>query len=111
MNRGSGTSTTQWNRATLFVVSGKGIIYGDREMTPDEFIEDKSDAIKLKYKIIDEYMKDSANVIELDLPYKPEATQKDRAARVSMTVAKDILSTQKLGGLLRGLTKARKSSE
>ncbi|MBF2760081.1 MAG: hypothetical protein ISN28_07380 [Ectothiorhodospiraceae bacterium AqS1] len=80
-------------------------------MTPGSLLENKGDALKLKYGAVQGYMEDSANVMEIDLPYKPKVSLEDYEERVSMTVAEYTIEKQELMGLHEGLSKIKTLSK
>ena len=90
-------SRTEWNTATLFIVSGKGIIYGDPTMVDDNDIIRKKDAITLKYRAVEELYKN--NCIAANIPHKRPSKQAGSSQRASVAVAKQILNDCKLSGL------------
>lgn len=44
--------TRYWDTATLFVISGTGIVYGTLEMVEEEYIKQVNDGVVLKGKAL-----------------------------------------------------------
>ena len=91
----------KWTTATLFIIAGIGIVYGDPDMTNPEHLVRASDALELKFEAIRSYMADSKNIIELNIPVKPPAEMTRFSLKASSAVASKVLYERKLEILRR----------
>lgn len=94
-----GASTdAAWNHATIFMVSGRGLLYADPELLPD-CASRKSDAVVLPYKALRQFADSHKEwTIDLEVPFSLQDESKSRLT--SRTVAFEIL---------RGLPRLRQS--
>lgn len=89
----------EWQVATLFVISGIGIIYADPDMVEADELIDSTDAIQLKRNALVRIASDSKNVIAVDIPLKPPTSQTLFSRKASDAVARQILTDMKLHNL------------
>ncbi len=89
-----GSGRVVWNNATLFVISGKGIVYGDQEKVGSH-LDDSGDALKLKKAGLEKLILDKTNVFELEIPLKPELKLDERNYKQSEIVAYSVMMQQK----------------
>ena len=99
-----GKGTREWKTATLFVVSEVGIVYGTPDMVQPLFIQDRTDAIVLHKKALQEIMQNDGNVIPMKLSKKPPTEMAGFAFKASMATAKQIMHETKAGTLLSVFT-------
>ncbi len=92
-----------WDTATLFVVSGIGIVYGSPDMVNPEHIKDISDAVILKRKGLKELSDNSKNVFDLEISEKPPTEMTGFSHKASTAVAKQILFEMKSTKLLKSI--------
>lgn len=93
----------KWTTATLFVISGVGIVFGAPDMVDADDINDAQDQIQLKKKGLQKLVNDDRNVIPLNIANKPPKEKAGESKRQSMAVARLILNEKKLGALLNHL--------
>ncbi|MBC6407698.1 MAG: site-specific DNA-methyltransferase [Rhodobacteraceae bacterium] len=79
-----GDGHRQWAAATLFVVSGVGIVYGDPTNVDPKHIKQVSDGLVLKKAGIEELASQSENILRINIP------QKKRTGNTQKTVSRDI---------------------
>ena len=103
MNKQGGGARV-WDTATLFVVSGVGIVYGAPDMVSPENIKDMSDAIVLKRKGLQNLIADHDNVFELEISQKPPTEMTGFSHKASTAVAKQILFELQSKKLLKSIT-------
>lgn len=96
-----GGGQRKWITATLFVVSGVGIVFGAPDMVDADDINDAQDQIQLKKKGLEKLVRDDKNVISLNIANKPPKEKAGETKRQSMEVARFILKEKSLNTLLK----------
>ncbi len=86
-----GRGKREWKTATLFVISGEGIVYGDPDMVADTHIQPTGDGVTLKRAALRAFIADSENVFPMEIAAKPPADQDGLNHKVSSLVAHGIL--------------------
>lgn len=95
-----GDTMPVWNTATLFVLSGVGIVYGDPQMIePNEDLTKSKDALLLNSHGLKKIMADQKNIFPMPIPTKPDSTLTQRSLKASAAVAKQIIIEERLDTL------------
>lgn len=81
-----------WNVASLFVVSGVGLVFGAPDMVQDRDVVNAADGIDLTESALYSLIDDENNVLEMNIPSKPPSAQAGRAQLASMAVARQVLN-------------------
>ena len=87
-----GAGKRNLNTATLFVLSGVGIIYADPEMLSEEDFRDSGDALEIRTRALKRVAEDPQFLIEMDIPFKPPTEQTLSSRKASTDVAMGILT-------------------
>lgn len=95
-----GTGTRTWDTATLFVVSGIGIVYGTPAMVAPEHIRETGDGTELKRAGLQGFIDDERNVFSLNIPPKPPPQMTGFSHKASTAVARQILMEMNAEGLM-----------
>lgn len=95
-----GEGTTGWSTATLFVIAGVGIVYGDPDMAQAEDLHRAKDALMLRRAAVERFAEDERNVVAINLPYKAPAEMSHLSLKASTVLARQIMSEQGLENLL-----------
>lgn len=91
-----------WDTATLFIISGTGIVYGTPEMVEEEYIKQVSDGVVLKGKALRE-ISQNPNVFEVDIVPKPPTEMTGFSHKASVAVAKQIMFENKATTLIKSM--------
>ena len=86
-----GSGLRYWNTATLFIISGVGIVYGTPDMVAEEHIKQLSDGVALKKAGLQKIIDDPNNVFEMNLATKPPTEMTGFSHKASNALAKQIL--------------------
>ena len=86
-----GTGDRAWTTATLFVVSGVGIVYGAPDMVDSAHVKPTGDGVSLKRAGLQTLIDDQANVFEAEIASKPPKEMADQSLKASSAVARQIL--------------------
>ena len=92
-----------WDTATLFIISGTGIVYGTPEMVEEEYIKQVSDGVVLKGKALREISQNPNNVFEVDIVPKPPTEMTGFSHKASVAVAKQIMFENKATTLIKSM--------
>ena len=98
-----GGGTRFWDTATLFVISGIGIVYGTPEMVEEKDIKQVSDGVVLKGKALRVISQNSNNVFEVDIVPKPPTEMASFSHKASVAVAKQIMFENKATTLIKSM--------
>ena len=82
----------EWVTATLFVVSGVGLVYGSPDMVAREYVKDVGDGTQLRKAGLQELIDNPDNLFEAEIAQKPPTEMADFSKKASTTVALQILS-------------------
>ncbi len=77
--------------ATLFVLSGTGIIYGDPDMFSESDFKDSGDALTIYRRALKRVADDPINLIEMNIPFKPPKEQSLLSRKASQEIARRII--------------------
>ncbi|MCY3936544.1 MAG: hypothetical protein OXG09_11240 [Chloroflexi bacterium] len=102
MNK-QGTGSRDWSTATLFILSGIGILYGDPDMIHECEINDAGDSIMLRSRAIRRIAKDSSNIIAMKIPEKPDKAAAGSSLMASNAIARQVLIDEELGELFESV--------
>lgn len=88
-----GVGARQWTTATLFILGGEGIIYGDPELVSPEHIKDTGDALAIKGAGLRQLIKQKQFncVMDVEIAQKPDTVATGEARVASQEIAKSIL--------------------
>ena len=78
---------TEWDTATLFIRSDKGIIYGD-SIVDNVHLKRRKDALELSSQALDGLSKNPDNIIEAHIPPKAPKEMTGLSYKASVSVAK-----------------------
>ncbi len=95
-----GETKAVWCTATLFIITGLGIVYGDPVMLEDGDLSRAKDALMLRRAAIDRFASDPANLIAIDIAQKPSKQMTRFSHKASTAVARQIMYEQQLKTLL-----------
>lgn len=83
----------RWEYATLFVLRGTGIVYGDPLIQGvDEFVKRQSDQLQLRPGGLTLLSSEPSRVISLPIPTKPPKSEEAKSLKFSRTLAREVLS-------------------
>ncbi len=97
--RGQGVRT--WNTATLFVLSGVGIVFGAPDMVDAVHVRDTGDAQELSQKGLAALMEDEGNVLPMEIAQKQPTEMTGFSHKASTALARQILFENRASTLLR----------
>lgn len=97
--RGQGIRT--WQTATLFVLSGVGIVFGAPDMVDHAHLTDTGDAQNISQKGLAALMADTANVLPMEIAQKQPTEMTGFSDKASTALARQILSENEAQTLLR----------
>ena len=100
MNKRGG-GEREWTTATLFILSGIGIVFGAPDMVDEDYIRDTSDSLEIRRRGLNALAKDEDNVFEITIPRKPPTEMTGFSFKASTAVAKQILFEAKAATLMR----------
>ena len=99
MNK-QGGGDREWDTATLFVVSGIGIVFGAPDMVIGEHVRDTSDGVELRKAGLVALIENPANVMQMEIVQKPPTEMTGFSHKASTAVARQILFEMKSESLL-----------
>lgn len=100
-----GKGNSEWTIATLFVISGVGIVYGDPSMVDDEDMKTPNDSKVLKRRGLVKLIKNNKNVMPVDIAKKPPTDLAGYSKKASSSIAKEALIEMESKILLSALRK------
>ena len=89
-------SNTPWTTATLFVLSGIGMVYGDPSMEIEGDLNRAKDNLNIKQAAIARFAKDPLNFIPMSIPFKPSTEQAIYSKKMSDAVALQLMDELEL---------------
>lgn len=89
--------------ATLFVISGTGMIYGDPDMFSKSDFRDSGDALTINRRSLMRVAEDAANLIKMDIPFKPPKEQALHSRNASQEIARRIIYELELELLMNSM--------
>lgn len=101
-----GEGDREWSTATLFVVSGVGVVFGAPDMVDGSHLKDAGDAKVLKKAGLQALIDDPANTIEMEIAPKPPTEMTGFSHKASTAVARQILFEMGSRELLRAFPTA-----
>ncbi|MCY4571082.1 MAG: hypothetical protein OXD49_22550 [Candidatus Poribacteria bacterium] len=87
-----GDSGTDWETATLFVLSNVGIVYGDPDMAQEDDLNRVSDNLQIKRSALNRFAQDPLNLIPMEIPLKPPTEMADSSMKASDAVARQLMN-------------------
>ena len=99
-----GEGDRPWTTATLFVISGVGIVFGAPDMVDPEHVKSTGDGKSLTAKGIKSLIEESANVFPMAIAKKPPTEVAGSSRRASTPLARQILSEVDADTLLATLS-------
>ena len=78
-----GDSGTDWETATLFVLSNVGIVYGDPTMAQEDDLNRVADNLQIKRAALNRFAEDLLNLIPMEIPLKPPTEMADASMKAS----------------------------
>ena len=87
-----GDSGTDWETATLFVLSNVGIVYGDPAMAEKDDLNRVADNLQIKRTALSRFARDPLNLIPMEIPFKPPTEMADSSMKASDAVARQLMS-------------------
>ena len=87
-----GDSGTDWEIATLFVLSNVGIVYGDPVMAQEDDLNRVADNLQIKRTALNRFAEDPSNVIPMEIPLKPPTEMADSSMKASDAVARQLMN-------------------
>lgn len=97
--RGQGART--WQTATLFVLSGVGIVFGAPDMVDRAHLTDTGDAQNISQKGLAALVADTENVLPMEIAQKQPTEMTGFSDKASTALARQILSENEAETLLR----------
>lgn len=98
-----GGGSRDWTTATLFVISGVGVVYGDPDMVDAKHLQPVADGLTLKRQALLDLMESDKNVLSIDLAKKPPTELTGHSKKASDAVARQILDEMNSSILLRNI--------
>ena len=89
--------------ATLFVISGTGMIYGDPDMFSESDFKDSGDALTIYRRALMRVAEDPMNLIEMNIPFKPPKEQALHSRNASQEIARRIVYELELELLMKSM--------
>ena len=89
-------SNTPWTTATLFVLSGIGIIYGDPSMEVEGDLKRTRDGLQIKHAAVNRIASDPVNRISMSIPFKPSTEEAIYSKKMSDAVALQLMTELEL---------------
>ena len=86
-----GEGDREWATATLFVVSGVGIIFGAPDMVETDHVKATGDGKSLTASGLKHLAENPANVLAMEIPDKPPTEMAGLSHRASTPVAREVL--------------------
>ncbi len=87
-----GDSGTDWETATLFVLSNVGIVYGDPAMAQEDDLNRVADNLQIKRTALTRFAEDPSNLIPMEIPLKPPTEMADASMKASDAVARQLMN-------------------
>ncbi len=87
-----GDSGTDWETATLFVLSNVGIVYGDPAMAREDDLNRVADNLQIKRTALNRFAQDPLNLIPMEIPLKPPTEMADSSMKASDAVARQLMN-------------------
>lgn len=87
-----GDSGTDWETATLFVLSNVGIVYGDPAMVQEDDLNRVADNLQIKRTALNRFAQDPSRLIPMEIPLKPPTEMADASMKASDAVARQLMS-------------------
>ena len=105
-----GTGERMWSTATLFVISGIGIVFGAPDMVAPEHLKAMGDAKILKKAGLQALIGNEAqdNVFRMEVAKKPPAEKTGFSLKASTAVAEKVLSEMESQDLYRAFSSDRR---
>ena len=91
-----GESEKKWKMATLFIVSGVGIVFGAPDMVEKKHVRKVGDGVQLSKAGLQILADNPRNVIPMNIVKKPDAKFANRSKKASDLIAGSILCEPKL---------------
>ena len=95
-----GDSGTDWETATLFVLSNVGIVYGDPAMAEKDDLNRVADNLQIKRTALNRLAQDPLKLIPMEIPLKPPTEMADSSMKASDAVARQLMSELNMHTLL-----------
>ena len=95
-----GDSGTDWETATLFVLSNVGIVYGDPTMAQEDDLNRVADNLQIKRTTLNRFAQDPSKLIRMEIPLKPPTEMADSSMKASDAVARQLMSELNMHTLL-----------
>lgn len=92
-----------WSTATLFVVSGEGIVFGSPKMVSPEHVRDSGDQVILTYRGLRSLIENPNNVFPMEIAQKPPTEMTGFSQKASSALARQILQDTEATNLLGAL--------
>ncbi len=86
-----GKGLRDWETATLFVVSGVGIVFGTPKTVSPEHVKDTGDQVILTFRGLRSLLEDPDNVFQVEIARKPPTEVTGFSRKASYAVAKEVL--------------------
>ena len=86
-----GDSGTDWETATLFVLSNVGIVYGDPAMAQEDDLNRVADNLQIKRTALNHFAQDPSKLIPMEIPLKPPTEMADSSMKASDAVARQLM--------------------
>ena len=96
-----GTGHRIWNKPTLFVVSGVGIVFGAPDMIDAKYIKETGDGVELTKAGLKSLIDVDSNVFDVEVAQKRPTEKAGNSRRASEIVAEQIMEANQLH-VLRG---------
>ena len=87
-----GDSGTDWETATLFVLSNVGIVYGDPAMAQEDDLNRVADNLQIKRTALNRFAQDPSNLIPIEIPLKPPTEMADSSMKASDAIARQLMN-------------------
>lgn len=87
-----GDSGTDWETATLFVLSNVGIVYGNPDMAQEDDLNRVADNLQIKRTTLNRFAQVPSNLISMEIPLKPPTEMADSSMKASDAVARQLMS-------------------
>lgn len=87
-----GDSGTDWETATLFVLSNVGIVYGDPAMAEEDDLNRLADNLQIKRTALNRFAQDPSKLIAMNIPFKPPTEMADSSMKASDAVARQLMN-------------------
>ena len=95
-----GDSGTDWETATLFVLSNVGIVYGDPAMAQEDDLNRVADNLQIKRTDLNRFAQDPSKLIPMEIPLKPPTEMADSSMKASDAVARQLMNELNMHTLL-----------